>query len=134
MRVVQAIELARERYHIRPDRVFLAGFGSGGSMALRLALNGPEPWAGAVSLGGPFPRGCRSLAQLDRVRHLPVLISCGRDSSVYPPDQVCDDLRLMHVAGMHVTLRQYPCAQELSPHMLADMDRWLMEQVCGTSA
>ena len=36
---------------------------------------------------------------------------------------------LFHAAGMSVTLRQYPCAQELSPQILRDVDRWIIEQI-----
>ena len=42
---------------------------------------------------------------------------------------VCDDLRLLHTAGMSITLRLYPCAHELSPQMLSDVDRWIIEQI-----
>jgi len=38
-------------------------------------------------------------------------------------------LRLLHTAGIFVTLRQYPCGQEISPQMLADVDRWIIEQI-----
>jgi hypothetical protein len=30
---------------------------------------------------------------------------------------------------MSVTLRQYPCGHELSLEMLADANRWIMEQI-----
>jgi hypothetical protein len=42
---------------------------------------------------------------------------------------VCEDLRLLHTAGLSVTLRQYPCGHELAPQMLADANRWIMEQI-----
>ena len=48
--------------------------------------------------------------------------------------QVCDDLRLLHTAGLSVTLRQYPCGHELLPQMLLDMDRWIIEQITAPSA
>jgi phospholipase/carboxylesterase len=69
------------------------------------------------------------LCRLDDVRRLRLFIACGRDSLCYPPERCCDDLRLFHSAGMEVSLRQYPCGQELMPLMLADMDRWIMEQI-----
>jgi hypothetical protein len=34
---------------------------------------------------------------------------------------------------MNVSLRQYPCGQEMVPAMLGDMDRWIMEQISATS-
>jgi len=56
-----------------------------------------------------------------------------RDSETYSVDQVCDELALFHAAGMSVTLRQYPCGDELTTQMLRDLDVWLMEQVTGVS-
>jgi len=44
---------------------------------------------------------------------------------------VCDELSLFHAAGMSVTVRQYPCPDELTTQMLRDLDVWLMEQVTG---
>jgi hypothetical protein len=32
---------------------------------------------------------------------------------------------------MGITLRQYPCDDELTTQMLHDLDLWLMEQVTG---
>ena len=40
---------------------------------------------------------------------------------------------LFHAAGMSVTLRQYPCGDELTTQMLRDLDVWLMEQVTGVA-
>jgi phospholipase/carboxylesterase len=71
--------------------------------------------------------------RLADARRVPLFVASGRDSQKYPPEQVCDNLRLFHVAGMDVALRQYPCGHELMPLMLADMDRWIMEQVTGVS-
>ncbi len=35
----------------------------------------------------------------------------------------------MHTAGLSVTLRQYPGGHELQPQVLADVDRWIIEQI-----
>jgi hypothetical protein len=40
-------------------------------------------------------------------------------------------LRLLHSAGCTVALRQYPGGDELTTGMLADINRWMMERVCG---
>jgi len=57
-----------------------------------------------------------------------------RDSVAYPVARVCDELMLFHAAGMSVTLRQYPCGDELTTQMLRDLDVWLMEQVTGVAS
>jgi phospholipase/carboxylesterase len=131
---LDCIGQAHAKYNLHARRVFLAGFGSGGTMALRLALSHPDRFAGALSLCGEFPRGRMPLNRLDEVRQVPLLLACGTASAVYPTEQVCSDLRLLHAAGMHITLRQYCCGHELTPAMLADMDRWMMEQILEPSA
>jgi phospholipase/carboxylesterase len=128
-RVLDSIDLARLRFNIAPRRIFAAGFDCGGTMAFRLAMNHPRRFAGALSLGGAFPSGHGALAQLDQARRLALFVACGRESLTYPTLTVCDNLRLFHSAGMNVSLRQYPCGQEIAPQMLSDMDRWIMEQI-----
>jgi phospholipase/carboxylesterase len=71
---------------------------------------------------------------LDEVRNLPLFIAHGRESQNYPVDQACEELRLFHTAGLRVTLRQYPCEDELHAQMLHDMDVWMMEHVTGVSS
>jgi phospholipase/carboxylesterase len=129
--LAEAIARAQQKYHLHPQRVYVAGHGSSGTMALRLALDAPELVAGAISLGGPFPSGRAPLRRLAAVRQLRLLLMQGRDSGTYPLLRVCEELRLLHAAGISVTLRQYPCGDELTTQMLHDLDVWLMEQVTG---
>lgn len=127
--VGSAIVAARRWLNIARDRIYLAGYGAGGTMALRVALARPTEFAGVISIGGEFPSGFRPLEQLHAVRDLRILLSTARDSDEYPPAQVCQHLRLFHAAGMSVDLRQYPCGDELTTNMLADMDRWIMNHL-----
>ena len=130
-RVHQAIDIARQRYNVNAERVFLAGLGDGGTMALRLALAEPEKFAGVVSIGGAFPQNCAALARLNAVRDLPLLLMRGLESADYPESQMCDEIRLFPAARMQVHLRQYTCGDDLIVPMLRDLDAWLMEQVTG---
>lgn len=129
--VQDAIEIAHTRYNVNPERIFLAGLNDGGTMALRLALCQPERFAGAISIGGPFPMNCGALRRLEMVRDLPLLICRGMESNEYSEDRVCEELRLFHAAHLKVHLRQYTCGDELMTPMLRDLDAWLMEQVTG---
>lgn len=133
-RLFETIELARRRYNLAEDRIFVAGFDSGGTMAFRLAMNHPTRFRGVLSLCGRFPSGRRPLWRLAEARRLPLLLACGRDSEQYAPSHVCEDLKLFHSAGMNISMRQYPCAHQITSLMLGDMDRWIMEQITGTAA
>lgn len=128
-RVFGCLESVKRRLHINPTRVFLAGFSSGGSMALRLALSHPCHFAGVISLVGTLPSGKPLLRSLDNARRLSVLLSSACEGLRYSAKRVTHDLRLLHAAGIPVTLRQYPCGDKLNRSMLADVNCWIMEQV-----
>lgn len=128
-RVFAALEMARSYYNVHNQRVFLAGFGCGGTMALRIGLTYPESFAGLLSLEGSLPRVGRPFARLKATRQLPIFLTSGRQSKDYAAEQVCHDLRLLNSAGLDVSYRQYPCGHDLSTTMLSDMDRWMMERV-----
>jgi phospholipase/carboxylesterase len=132
--VADAVTQARERFNVHSSRIFLAGAGSGGTMALRLALRSPDRYAGAASIGGCFPVGHSPLTKLALARRSRLLIMHCRDSLTYSVEQVCKELALFHAAGMSATLRQYPCADELTTQMLRDLDVWLMEQLTGVAS
>lgn len=133
-RVADAVNDVKERFNVNAERVYLAGRGAGGTMALRLALRSSQAYAGAASIGGCFPIGHAPLARLHAARQSRLLMMHCRDSEAYSVDHVCDELSLFHAAGLSVTLRQYPCGDELTTQMLRDLDVWLMEQVTGVSA
>lgn len=128
--VLDCIEIATNRYHIHRNRIFIAGYDCGGTMALRIALENPQIFAGAISLGGPLPRGLNLLRRINEARNLPLLIANSFDSRKYIPEQACDDLRLLHAAGFSLDLRQYPCGDELTTNMLSDMDQWILNRIC----
>jgi phospholipase/carboxylesterase len=128
-RVWECISLAQHRYNIHPDRIFLAGFDAGGTIAFRLGMMHPERFAGVLSLCGPFPRHGTPLGRLSEARRLPLFVACGRQSQRYAEEHVCGDLRLFHCAGLDITLRQYPGGQRLCREMLADANRWIMDLV-----
>jgi phospholipase/carboxylesterase len=131
--VWQALAAAENRFKVHSRRRYLAGYGCGGTMAVRLAMRHPDRFAGAATLGGPLPSGGAPLSRLGELRRLPLLIAAGCESDDYDSENVCRDLRLVHSAGMNVTLRHYPCGQELIPEMLADLNRWLMGLVTGAA-
>ncbi len=131
-RIFDSIEMTFRRFNVDPRRIFLAGFDTGGTMAFRVAMNHPYKFAGVLSLGGCLPTGGAPLARLPEARQLAVFLAAGRHSSVYNEKCVCDDLRLLHTAGMSITLRLYPCGHELSPQMLSDVDRWIIEIITAS--
>jgi phospholipase/carboxylesterase len=133
-RVAECVAAAKRRFNIHPNRIFLAGHGSGGTMAVRVAWNNPASFAGVASINGPLPTRQSPLRRVNELRHLPCLLATSRNSTEYPSSLVCTDLRLLHAAGCTVALRQYPGADGLAKWMLADLNRWIMDFVCGNRA
>jgi phospholipase/carboxylesterase len=130
-RIAECIDFAQRRYNIHADRIFLVGSGSGGTMAVRAAWNNPGKYAGVATIDGSLPTRHCPLRHVKQLRSLPCLLAMSRGSQCYPDDHVCSDLRLLHSAGCTVALRQYPDGDELTTVMFSDLNRWLMEIVCG---
>jgi phospholipase/carboxylesterase len=130
-RISAAVSVAERKFNVHPNRIFLIGHGSGGTMALRVAWNDPSRFAGVVAINGPLPTRLRPLRRVNELRQLPCFLVTSRDSRRYPTSRVCNDLRLLHAAGCTVALRQYPGSDHLTTKMLSDLDHWLMDLVCG---
>ncbi|MFM7108469.1 MAG: alpha/beta hydrolase [Planctomycetaceae bacterium] len=133
-RAWRAIERVRDRHSVHPRRIYLVGLGSGGSDAFRIACRAPEAFGGVASLGGPFPLDEGLFAAAGRVRRLPMLLCMRHDLVAAAPSPVDRALRLFHAAGATLSLRLYPGRDDVSRAMLADVNRWVMEDVCGAAA
>ena len=127
--VFAAVAAAQNNFSIARQRVFLAGFGSGGTMAWRIALRYPQMFAGVASICGQFPRNHQPLNNLAAAREMPILWMYGQDSPKCGVEHICETLPLLHAARMGATIRQYPVGDELLTNMLSDLNHWLMEQV-----
>ncbi|WP_345962827.1 PHB depolymerase family esterase [Streptomyces sp. BRB040] len=64
-----------------PERVYVAGFSNGGSMALRVAAERPRLLAGAASVSGQLPTGD---AAVEPTGPVPVMVVYGADDPVRP--------------------------------------------------
>ena len=130
--VVQSIDYAMSRTNIAPDRIFIAGYGAAGTMAFRVALTHPDLISGVASLNGPLPEGDAPFGRWGISRNLEIFWAHCRKSSDFDQETLCQQLRLLHVAGFSVTLRQYPGGDQLALPALADLNRWIMEMIDST--
>lgn len=136
--VFDSIEQAAANFNVNPRRIFLLGRGSGGTMALRVALRNPREFAGVASIDGAVPPLEKLPLRNWRVaRDLPVLITTSDRSSTAVPQLTARQLRLFHTAGMTVVIRQYNeapgrCTARASEtrmnKILADVNCWAMER------
>jgi len=125
-RIFDCIAVAQERCHIAEHRVFIAGFGTGGTTALRLATLYPECFVGAASFGGEIPTDNRIFPSWQRTQPLSVFL--GVDESV--PDHACRMMEFFYTAGLSADIREYPNTKHLTTEMLQDLNRWMMQIVC----
>jgi phospholipase/carboxylesterase len=130
--ILAAIDAASMRYNIASNRIFIGGAGTGGTMALRIAFERPEIFAGVISINGPLPEREKPLGCWAESRQLPVFWAHGRNNKAFKQSQLCQQLRLLHIAGFSVTLRQYPTEVCTNQKTLSDMNRWIMETIDST--
>ena len=128
-RVEMAIQSASDQYNIHRRRVFLAGYQDGATMALRLALQNPNDYAGVISISGGLPAGHAPLRNVGMFEKLPILLMHCHQSSYYTESELCDDIRLGYSAGLKMDVREYLCGDGIMTDMLEDMNGWVMDQI-----
>lgn len=136
--VFDAISEARSKYNINPRNIFILGHGTGGVMAMRIAMRYPYDFAGVVSIDGVS----ESLSSLPLPswrshQNLPILMTVGDRRSTTVPHLSASLARLLHLyhtAGLNVLVRQYneegtdqDSLQARMDNVLADVNRWIME-------
>lgn len=130
--IAAAIDDACARLHVAAHRIYLAGEGTGGTMAFRIAFQRPEWFAGVLSVNGPLPHGAAPLARLNSCRPMPIFWTHRRHDERFSEEVLAAQLRLLHIAGFNVTLRQYP-AEQTGRQMLPDANRWMMDLITRPS-
>jgi hypothetical protein len=75
--VVELVHDLRRRYAIDSDRVFLTGFGDGGTMAFDVGMSHPDLFAGVVPMNGR-PRKSASTWYWRNAQYLPFYIVAGQ--------------------------------------------------------
>lgn len=127
------IDMACDQFKVHAERIFLAGRDAGGTMALRVGMEHPELFAGAISFGGRVPRGGNAFRRINAARRLPLMLSVAPNEEQFSNQQVMDDLRLLHSGGFSLSLRLYPQEETLTDTMFRDLDTWLMERFCPSA-
>jgi phospholipase/carboxylesterase len=124
--VLMAVEQTLRTYHIHSERIYLAGFGEGATLAYRLGLTFPDKFGGVISLNGAMPRRGCPLFRMPEVRQLRVFIGHGIANSVVPLSLAQRDFRLLYTAGLTVEMHTYPTPHRMHPDMLRDLNRWVI--------
>lgn len=131
---------AVENLPVAADRVFIAGFGRGGTLAQWIGLQYAERVAGVVSLSGIAPPISASLSKWKCARELPLLFAQRQGSNLCDENDLKIAMQLAQRAGLNYTFwqlqdqsRNSSLGDELSTTMLAAANRFMMGIVTGSS-
>jgi phospholipase/carboxylesterase len=113
-------------FRMDPERIYLAGFDAGATMALELLLAAPELFAGAVAAGGTIPNLEKAHNRFRELSRCKVLLSLGRRDRTVDPKQFAGRAKQLDRIGFQVETRLYDALHELQPEMLRDINCWLM--------
>ena len=128
--IFDCIAVAQERCNIANHRIFIAGFGTGGTAALQLATLYPEYFAGVAAFGAEIPTGYPIFPTGQRTQPLAILL--GTDESI--PEHACQMMELFYTAGLTADVQEYSDTKQLTPAMLQDLNRWMMQIVCSSTS
>ncbi len=130
---------ALECLPVASDRVFIAGFGRGGTLAQWIGLQYAERIAGVVSLSGAAPTIGGALSNWKLAKDLPLLFTQRKGSTICSEEDLNLAMQMAHRAGLNYTFCQlmseedkYAEGDELSTAMLESANRFMMGIVTGT--
>jgi len=137
--VWDSVQAVASRLSVNTNKIFLAGFGTGGTMAQWIGLKYAKQIAGVISLSGQFPKTPRALSNWKQARGLRVLFAQRQGSSLCSEDDFVTAVRTAHRAGLNYSFLQQrwehdDCleANELDSTMLDAANRFMMSIVTDT--
>ena len=129
----ECIESALDNLPVRSDRIFLAGFGVGGTIAQWIGWQSPNSVSGVVSLSGPMPSLVGGMTQWKSIKELPVLFSQRRGATICSDSDLSYAMQMAHRSSLsyrfvqlHSERDSFDEANDLSTTMLATANRFLM--------
>ncbi len=111
------------------ERIVLAGFSQGGTIALHVALSASQRIAGAIGLSTylidaePLAREWTEVA-----RDLPVFLGHGSHDTLVPPELGQRTHETLDRLGCSTTWKTYPIEHHVAPQEIADLGIWLRER------
>ena len=108
------------------DRIYVAGFDSGATVALELLLEAPELFAGAIALGGGIPSTAGYGSKYRQKTEKKVLLGWGRKDHVLDAKSFQEQIHQLEQTGVLADKRLYDCGHEMTADMLKEIDHWLM--------
>jgi poly(3-hydroxybutyrate) depolymerase len=80
--VMNVLAVVRKEFNVDAERIYLAGHSMGGGGTWHLGLKHPEIWAGLAPIA---PAIFRAPTDLEKVKHIPVIVVQGDQDKLVPP-------------------------------------------------
>jgi poly(3-hydroxybutyrate) depolymerase len=95
--VTNVLDLVRKEFTVDPDRVYLLGHSMGGGGTWHLAIKYPDVWAALAPIA---PATVRPAADVEKIKHLPVILVQGDNDQLVKVDRVRPWAEQMKKLGM----------------------------------
>ncbi len=109
---------------IPSERIVLAGFSQGGTIALHAALSHPEKLAGLMVLSSFFAAP-NALAPHPANRNIPIHVFHGTEDPMAPETLGQQTVAALQAMGYSPAYKTYPMPHAVCPEEIADISRWL---------
>ncbi len=108
------------------ERIVLAGFSQGGTIALHTGLRYPKPLAGVMALSAPVPFAGELMAAINPANaKIPVFMAHGTDDRMVPFAMAQASRQIMEARGLPVEWHAYVTGHSVAPDEIRDIARWL---------
>jgi len=95
--VMNVLDIVRKEFNVDPNRTYLWGHSMGGAGTYYLAAKYPDVWAAVAVAAAGRPL---SLDQLERFKHIPILVLQGDADRTVPVERTRDSIAKMRQLGM----------------------------------
>jgi len=116
------------------ERILLAGFSQGGSMALHTALYYPKPLAGILALSTFLAEDDQlAFGKAETNRQIPILMCHGQQDAVLPMTLGKSSLATLQSAGYTVEWHEYPMGHEVCLEEIRVISQWF-QSILGSDS
>jgi phospholipase/carboxylesterase len=128
------IDEVTDQYGVAKGDVVLGGFSQGGMMTFRHGLPKPDVYRGLVALSGQIPGRGDMRERLPEARDQPIFISHGTFDSMIPVKAAQLARQFLESNGYSPEYHEYEMDHQITPEVLADLNRWLRETLPPATA